>query len=129
MEVNQVMLQEHCFVYWLVYASLGVLWEFHGMWAENEGEGRRKKTLNSTHEKERGGARGKNICSNLDFKFLGDLFWKSLVQADRYLCISLPAVTLGKRMCLLQPSSVVLWDITACVIRANYRGPMKSSSE
>lgn len=79
MEVNQVMLQEHCFVYWLVYASLGVLWEFHGMRAENEGEGRRKKTLNSTHEKERGGARGKNICSNLDFKFFGDLFWKSLV--------------------------------------------------
>ncbi len=108
-----------------VLASFG---EFHGMRVENEGEGRRKKTLNRTCEKERGGAREKNICSNLDFASWF-LFWKSLVQADRYLCTGLPAVTLGNRMCLLQQSSEVLWDITVCVIRANYRGPMKSSPE
>ncbi len=127
MEVNQVMSQEHCFVYWLVYASLGIFWgiSWHAGWERGRGKENTKQYM---WERE-GGAREKNICSNLDFAFFGDLFWKSLVQADRYLCTGLPAVTLGNRMCLLQQSSEVLWDITACVIRANYRGPMKSSPE
>ncbi len=113
MEVNQVMSQEHCFVYWLVYASLGIFWgiSWHAGWERGRGKEKEKYLFKSW------------------FRIFGDLFWKSLVQADRYLCTGLPAVTLGNRMCLLQQSSEVLWDITACVIRANYRGPMKSSPE
>lgn len=103
------------------WRSLGISW--HAGW--ERGRGKEKENIKQyTWERERRCKREKYF-----FNFLGDLFWKSLVQADGYLCICLPAVTLGNFMCLLQPSSAVLWDITACVITGKYRGPMKSSPE
>lgn len=103
------------------WRSLGISW--HAGW--ERGRGKEKENIKQyTWERERRCKREKYF-----FNFLGDLFWKSLVQADGYLCICLPAVTLGNFMCLLQPSSAVLWDITACVIRAKFRGPMKTSHE
>lgn len=68
-----------CFLACLCKSSmLGFLWEFHGMWAEKEGELRTKKTLNSTREKKRGGERGKNVCSNLDLNIFGGSFLEVL---------------------------------------------------
>jgi len=85
MEINQAMLEGHYFVFWLVYASPPCLAFFGNVMAcgLRTRERGTKKTLNSTRDRKR---EGKMFVLILILHFFGDLFWKSLEQADSYLC-------------------------------------------